>query len=871
MNEGGIPRSVHPSQAAWLSLDEGDNAPVRFLTYLIAALRTISADIGAEAAVMLQSPQLPPIESILTTLLNETISISDHFILVLDDYHVIDTPAIDDALTFLIEHLPPQMHLIITTREDPPLPLARLRARGQLTELRAVDLRFTPTEAADFLNRAMGLTLSGEDILALEARTEGWIAGLQLAAISMQGHPDVTHFIQSFTGSHHFVLDYLVEEVLRQQPDRVQAFLLRTSILERLCGDLCDAVVCEPATSGQETLEYLERANLFTIPLDNERHWYRYHRLFGDLLRQRLQQSATAPAGDEGKGVLELHGRASQWYEKHGMESEAFQHAIAAQDFARAAGVAEQTWQIMDGTFQTAIWLDWIKKLPDDLIRFRPVLSTQIAFALMDSGELEASESHLRDAERWLEPTNNESGLSKDLSGEMVVVNEEQFRTLPARIALARAYHAQARGNIAATVKYAELALKLTPEEDHFMRAQATVTLEITHWTSGNLEEAHKAMTGWMTRMQKVGNFVFVIASAFALADILVAQGHLHEAVRTYQQALELAAEHDQDAQRITAHHHLGLALIYRERGDPEASTQHLLKSQELGKQTTLVDWPYRWHIALAQLKEADGDLDAALDQLDEAKRWYVRTPVPDLRPVEALKTRIYLKQGRLTKALDWVRERNLSADDDLSYLGEFEHITLTRVLIAKYQSDPIRHSIFDAVKLLDRLLKAAEADRRMGSVIDILITQALVHQAQNNIPMALAVLEPALILAEPEDYLRTFVDEGLPMSQLLSAAAKQGMMPDYTARLLAAFGVEAQVSEAPSTRPPAQPLIEPLSQRELEVLRLIAKGLSNGEISKRLFLALSTIKGHNRVIFDKLQVQSRAEAIARARELGLL
>jgi LuxR family maltose regulon positive regulatory protein len=301
--------------------------------------------------------------------------------------------------------------------------------------------------------------------------------------------------------------------------------------------------------------------------------------------------------------------------------------------------------------------------------------------------------------------------------------------------------------------------------------------------------------------------------------------------------------------------------------GDPQAITQHLLKAQELGKQTTLVDWLYRWHIAQAQLKEAEGDMEAALDLLDEAKRHYVRTPIPDLRPVEALKARIYVKQGRLTQALDWVHERGLSVEDEISYLREFEHITLSRVLIAAYQNNHIERSIFDALRLLDRLLKVAEADQRMGSMIEILVLQSLAHQAQNNIPLALASLERVLTLAEPEGYVRIFVDEGLAMSQLLSTAAKQGMMPGYTARLLAAFGSEAPASE----NPPTQSLIEPLSQRELEVLRLIAKGLSNGEISKRLFLALSTIKGHNRVIFDKLQVQSRTEAIARARELGLL
>ena len=568
---------------------------------------------------ILQSPQPPSTESILTNLLNDITAFSDSFILVLDDYHVIDSQPVDQALVFLVEHLPPQMHLVIASREDPHLPLARLRARGQLTELRAADLRFTPAEAAEFLNRVMGLNLSAEDITALETRTEGWIAGLQLAAISMQGHQHTASFIKSFTGSHHFVLDYLLEEVLQQQSESVQAFLLRTSILNRLCGPLCDAVLCDTAGSGQETgqqtgqetLAYLERANLFIVPLDNERRWYRYHHLFGDLLRQRLGQRLS-PGEIAGYHLL-----ASQWYEKIGDETEAFHHAFAAGDFGRAAGLAESAWQGMDDRFQTAAWLGWVKKLPEDVIRLRPVLSTQIARAFMDAGEPEASEAYLQDAERCL------NGSSRVI----VVGDEAQLGPLPAVIAMTRAYNAQVQGNLSAAVKYAELALQLIPEGDLFRRAQATITLEVTHWASGDLESARSAMGDWMNSMQKAGNFVFVVASAFAMADILVGQGHLREAVKTYQQSLQLAAEHGKDAQRITAHHYLGLAMLHHEMGEDAAAAEHLQKAQELGEQTTLVDWSYRWHLAQARLKEFGGELDAALVLLDEAGRVYVKTP----------------------------------------------------------------------------------------------------------------------------------------------------------------------------------------------------------------------------------------------------
>ena len=454
--------------------------------------------------------------------------------------------------------------------------------------------------------------------------------------------------------------------------------------------------VREPAGSGQETgqrtgqetgqqtvsetLEYLERANLFIVPLDNERRWYRYHHLFGDLLRQRLGQRLSP------REIAEYHLRASQWYEKIGDENEAFQHAIAAGDFERAAGLAELAWQGMDDRFQTAAWLGWVKKLPEQVICLRPVLNTQMGLAFMDAGEPEASESRLRDAERCLNGS----------SDGMVVVDQAQLKPLPAMIAMARAYNAQVQGNFSDTVKYSELALQHLPEDDLFRRAQATIMLEFTHWASGDLESARSALGDWMNSMQKAGNFTFVVASAFALADILVEQGQLREAEKTYQQSLQLAAEHGKEAQQITAHHYLGLAMLYHEMGEDAAAAEHLLKARELGEQTTLVDWSYRWQLAQARLKEFGGDLEAALILLDEARRVYIKNLVPVTRPIEALKAKVYLKQGRLAKALDWTRERGLSADDEISYLGEFEHLILARVLMAEV-SEPSGQALFPA------------------------------------------------------------------------------------------------------------------------------------------------------------------------------
>ena len=823
---------------AWLSLDEGDSDPTRFLTYLVAALQTIATNIGEGVLAVLHSPQPPSTESILTNLLNEITTISHSFILVLDDYHLIDSKPVDEALTFLLEHLPPHMHLVITTREDPHLPLARFRARGQLTELRAADLRFTPSEASEFLNHVMGLNLSAEDIAALEARTEGWIAGLQLAAISMQGHQDATSFIQSFTGSHHFVLDYLIEEVLHQQPEDVQTFLLRTSILDRMCSPLCDAVLGSPSPNGQEILEYLEHANLFIVPLDDERRWYRYHHLFVDLLRQRLGKP---------KEFAEFHLRASQWHEENGDLGAAFHHAIAAGDFVRAAGLAEAAWQGMNESFQSAAWLGWVKKLPDKLIRTRPVLCTQIAQAFTDTGELEASELRLQDAERCLDGSE--------------LANEAQLKPLPAMIALTRAYNAQVQGDPATTVKYAELALQLIPDDDFDRRARATTILEVIHWASGNLESAIRGIGDSMERLTQLGNHVMVVASAFAVADLLVALGRLSEAERTYQDALQLAAQHGPEAEHITAHHHLGLSMIYRQRGDDTLAADHLNRAAELGLQTTLVDWLYRWNVAQAQLKEAAGDLETALALLDEAKRVYIQTLVPDLRPIAALKARIHLKQGRPDKARVWAAERRLSLADEVSYLHEFEHLTLARLEIA----NPLVNV------LLAHLLQAAEAQKRRGSALDILLVQALAHEAQGNRPQALAALERSLALAEPEGYVRIFVDEGEAMRLLIEKQSRNRDYPlsDYVDKLLAAFTQPVATPKSAIIHQKSD-MIEPLSERELEVLKLLRTELSGPEIAGQLIVSVNTFRTHTKNIFDKLGVNNRRAAVRRAKELDL-
>jgi LuxR family transcriptional regulator, maltose regulon positive regulatory protein len=850
----------------WLSLDEGDSDPARFLIYLVSALQAITPKIGEGVLSALQSVQLPPIEAILTPLLNEITAILDNFILILDDYHLVDSKEVDNAITFLLEHLPPQMHLVITTREDPNLPLARLRVRSQLTELRAADLRFTPAEAAEFLNQVMGLNLTAEDIAALEARTEGWVAGLQLAALSMQGHKDVPGFIQAFAGDHRYIVDYLVEEVLKRQPEAVRSFLLQTSILDRLNGPLCEAVTGQPG--GKARLDTLQRGNFFLISLDEKRYWYRYHHLFADVLHMHLQ-------AEQPDQVSALHRRASEWYVQNGSPADAIRHALAGGDFERAADLIELAISTMSRSRQGAVLLGWFKLLPNELIRARPVISVAYAHLLLDSGETEGVEEHLRDAEWWLETTADNRARPGAPSAAMVVVDNEAFRRLPGAIAVGRAGQALARGDVAGTAKYARRVLDLLPDDDHLNRGGAAGFLGLAAWTSGDLEEAHRAFAEGMAHLQMAGNISDAIGGAITLADIRVAQGRLREAMHTYEQALQLATVQGEPAVALrgTADIHVGVSELNYEHNDLQAATRHLLRSRELGEHTCFPKNRYRWPAAMARIREAEGDLDGAIDLLNEAERVYENVFSPNVRPVTALRTRVWVAQGRLGEALGWAHEQGLSADDPLSYLREFEHLTLARVLLARYKHDRTDSAIREAIGYLERLLAAAQEGDRMGSVIEILVLQALAHDAQGNIPAALIPLQQALALAEPEGYIRMFLDEGPPMAQLLREAAAHGIMPGYTGRLLAGFESEGQSSagEAPLRITPAsQSLIEPLSQRELEILRLFKTELSGPEIARELVIALSTVRTHTKNIFSKLNVNDRRAAVKRAAELGL-
>jgi LuxR family transcriptional regulator, maltose regulon positive regulatory protein len=840
---------------AWLSLDQRDDDPTTFWTYLVGALRTAVPEVGPATLALLQPPQSPT-DVVIATLLNELSTVQGELVLVLDDYHVIEARDVHDGVAFLLEHLPPQVHLVIATRVDPPLPLARLRARGEMVELRAADLRFAPEEAAAYLGEVMGLTLTAAEVVSLEERTEGWIAALQLAALSMQGRDDVAGFVANFAGDDRFVVDYLVEEVLQRQPEQVRSFLLQTSVLSRLTGSLCDAVTGQDG--GKAMLEALERGNLFMVPLDDRRRWYRYHHLFGDVLRARLLD-------EDPDHVRALNFRASDWYERNGDRSAAIDHALAAEDFERAAALVESAIPALSGARQEATLRRWLEALPDELFGVRPVLAIGYVGALMSTGEVRGVEPRLRDAERWVQSSTDVGGKAGSPPGEMVVGDADAFRRLPAEIAMYRAGLALIGGNVAGTLTHAERALELAGPDDHLGRGAAASLIGLAHWRTGNLEAAHRWYSDGMATLGRAGRRSDVVGGAITLADLRIAQGRLRDAMSHYERGLRIAMEEPSVVLRGAADMHVGMAELCRERNELDSARRHLSISHELGEAAGLPQNPYRLRVEMARLRQIDGDHTGALDLLDQAQRVHTTDYSPEMRPIPAIRARMWLTQGLVDDALGWARERGLSADDDLDHLHEFEHVTLARTLLARHAVEGSPSSLADAVRLLGRLLRAAEDGQRGGSVLEILVLQALALQARGDVPAALTSLGRAIALGEPEGYVRIVVDEGAPMAALLRAIVGQGSDSAYVRRLLAALDVSA----APT--PVDQGLVEPLSPRELDVLRLLGTQLDGPEIARQLFVSLNTVRTHTKNIYAKLGVNNRRAAVHRGEELDLM
>lgn len=825
---------------AWLSLDEGDNDPLRFVAYLVLALKTIKQDIGESVLALLQSREPLNMESTLIVLINEISTISHPFVLIPDDFHTIDSKPVDQVLEFLVEHQPPQMHLVITTREDPALPLARLRARGQLTELRAADLRFTPSEVADFLNQVMSLNLSTEDVSALEARTEGWIAGLQLAALSMREQTDTAGFIQSFTGSHRFVLDYLVEEVLRQQTEDIQTFLLRTSILDRLCAPLCEAVMGLPSTSGQATLESLEHANLFIVPLDNERRWYRYHHLFGDLLRKRMEQRYAA------EEIYQSLVRASEWYEANGLIVESFKLAVSAKDAERAERLMEH--QDMPAYLPgvAAIILKWLESLPVSVLNFKPALWWKQAEMMLNCYKTLGVEEKLQATE---------AALASRMPPQAEM--DEWTRNLVGKISVARAMLAQTQYQIEPTIIQARRALEHLHPSKLGYRATAMQTLGFAHYLQGDRDAAESAYKDSLSLAQAVEDHDGVLAATTRLAQVHELRNQLHQAEETYQRALQVVGENLIPFASVV---YLGLARIYFEWNDLDSAEKYGELSYQLGLlNDQVIDRLILSQLFMSRLRLIRGDAVGAASFLAQAEKNERQNDFT-----------VRLPSIAATLALNHLNNGNVDA---ASQIAQQCDLPLIRAQVLLAQGNPAT-----ALALLVPYRQQMEEKQWKDALLQDLVLQALaLHMAGEKDP-AFRVLPEALMLAEPGGFIRTFIEKGELMRQLIGdyrlwlgkqPGDRNLVLSDYVEKILAAFAPsEAKLGSATKKRQSG--LVEPLSERELEVLRLVCQGLSNQEICQRLYLALDTVKGHNRRIFDKLLVHTRTEAIARARELNL-
>ncbi len=845
---------------AWLSLDPADDEPASFWTYVVTALQRAVPGVGSTALELLGASPLPT-DLVLTTVLNELAAVPHEVWLVLDDYHLVRDRAIGEGMAFLLDHLPGQVHVVLVTRADPHLPLARWRGRGELVEIRAADLRFTVDEVTAYLHGVTGLELAPEDVAVLEERTEGWIAALQLAALSIQGRKDVGGFIARFAGDDRYIVDYLVEEVLRHQSDAVRGFLLQTSVLDRMTGPLCDALTGRG--DGSDMLLALERANLFIVALDDRRQWFRYHHLFGDLLRARM-------LSDHPDRLPSLHQRASRWYEDQQLPEEAVGHALAARDFDRAAHLMELAVPAIRRRRQETLMHGWLQALPDAAVRHSPVLSVFYGSMLMVSGDLDAVEPRLDDADR---------ALAAVPDGETPPwADTDELHTLPATIAIYRASIAQARGDVVGTQQHARHALELAGPDDHLARGGASGFLGLAAWAEGNVAGALDTFSQAVASLRAAGNVVDELSSTVVLADLWIASGRPSTARRLCEQALQRAQAHGAPVARAAAELHVGLSEIDVAAGDLHGAQGHLEAAAALADRAPMTESRYRWFVAKGLLARADGDPEAALDLWDQAQRLYRRGFFPDVRPIAATRARIWIAQGRLPEAADWVQDRGVSATDKASYLSEYDHLTLVRLRLAQHRAHPDTSALVAVTGLLERLDGAAERAGRAGSLLEIRILQALAQEAQGRRPEASAALARALLLApEPGGYVPLFLDEGAPMMGLLRDVTQRDgagrdverqAASDVARRLMGL--VPANVVSSPDSGPGSPASTELLSERELQVLRLLDSELSAPEIARQLFVSHNTVRTHTKHIFTKLDVTNRRAAVRRAHELGL-
>jgi len=834
---------------AWVSLDDGDNNLNRFLTYIVASLQMVEQDVGETSLAMLQSSQPPLSELLLTTLINDIADAPTPIALILDDYYLISNPAIHDALSFLLEHQPQNLYLLIATRVDPPLPLAGLRASGDLLEVRVEALRFEYEETAIFLHQSVGIDLSSDEVAALEARTEGWIAGLQMAALSMQGREDIHDFISTFTGSHRYILDYLTEEVLNRQSEDIQRFLLYTSIPDRMTASLCEEIV--GSSDAQDTLERLERTNLFVVPLDDERRWYRYHHLFGDMLRRHLDRTNS-------RKIPDLHCRASAWFERHGMRPQAIAHSLAAQDFDQAASLIEQIFDNLLGQAEnfTTI-LGWLEALPEEVVYSHPRVGILYGWILSLTEQLDEVEPRIQEVER--------------------AAGGQFSEAVRFEIAVLRAYVARQKNEVDKAIELSLQALETYRKDPNSGSMQAytgiAFNLALAYQTRGEMAQAQQWYSEALRVSQQADSITMIILALHGLARVQIIQGQMSQAEANLRKGLQLADEATQQSGKAVptaAHLHVGLGEVLREQNRLGEGADHLARGLELCRQWQIGAFSCRALINHSRMELVRGDMAGALDLLQEAEQFSktYQEQLPFCIPVSgaralvmliyAVSTGEVLDPETLRYIAEWAETRDFSIDGPIDSLSsELEYLVWARMLILQNESHR-------ALQLLARMLPAAEDAQRIERVIKIFTLQALAYQALGDTEQALDVLEDALSLAEGEGYVRLFIDEGPMMAELLRLAGSKGIQSSYVSHLLAAYGDSHELQQGTL-------LVEPLSERELSVLRMIAVGMTNPQIAEELVLSIGTVKSHTGNIYGKLGVHNRTEAVARATELNLL
>ena len=849
---------------AWLSLDAGDNDPARFWRHAVAALDRARPGIAERVGALLGPSAPASFEGLVTALINELAAPpgQDELLLVLDDYHLIDAQQVHEPLAFLLEHLPPGVHLVLASRSDPPLPLARLRAAGQLVELRAGDLRFTAEEAAALLRGTVGDALPAAAVVALAARTEGWAAGLQMAGLSLRGRPDVAGFVAAFNGTYRYVLDYLTDEVLEGQTGQVREFLLETSVLERLSGGLCNAVTGR--ADSQVMLERVERANLFLVPLDEVRGWWRYHHLFADLLRARLQQQP--------ERIAMLHRNAAAWLEEHGLADDAIRHALAAEDTVWAARLIERNFNaLFFRRGEGATVQRWLAAIPAEIASSRPRLLLARSRMALASGRLEAAGQLLDAAERAQAAAagveSEPCGPSADQGSWLVNV--------PAAVTTQRAYLAALRGDAEGAAALASQALAVIGDDEWMLASHARGYLSLAEWMRGRLTEAEQLLSSIIAQWRAAGERALAVRGCHHLGQIQRAQGRLDAALDTYQQAVDIAAVPGRPHLPAAGTGYVGMAEVAYQRGELDAALRHVTEGIPLARQSAHTQPLANGLVTMAWIRQAQGDAAGALAAMGEAGQVGASGDMAGLlNPVPAQRARLLLAQGEVTAAARWMEERGLGPDDEPGYPREPEYLVLARVLLAQDRPAP-------ALALLGRLHTAAAAQNRAGSIIEIQALQALALAAAGDENAAVNTLAQALMLGWPQGYVRVFADEGAPMSALLSRlvatqkadhAAARGVPLGCLARLLRAFGEPPTAAGARQHAAAAVPgLVEQLTARELEILALLAAGTPNPRIAEQLVVSLDTVKKHVSHLLGKLGAANRTEAVTRARELGLI